>query len=81
MTQPIEGVDAAEWTGLVARGRATGLVSADEVAHVMRHVELTSEALTAATQAPICSQPPAAKLVPIAILSSTAFTLPPRGQC
>ena len=45
---PIDGLDGAEWNTLVARGRARGELTADEVAVVLRHVELTGEALAAA---------------------------------
>jgi RNA polymerase primary sigma factor len=48
---PIEGVDGAEWDALVSRGRAAGELNADEVAVVLRNIELTGEALTAAVGA------------------------------
>jgi len=48
---PIDGLDGAEWDALVARGRATGELGADEIAVVLRHVELTSEALSSAIEA------------------------------
>jgi RNA polymerase primary sigma factor len=48
---PIEGVDGAEWEALVSRGRAAGELNADEVAVVLRNIELTGEALTAAIDA------------------------------
>jgi len=45
-TGVIVDVDALEWNDLVGRGRSGGAVHADDVAHVLRHVELTSEVLT-----------------------------------
>jgi RNA polymerase primary sigma factor len=48
---PIKGVDGAEWEALVSRGRARGELNADEVAVVLRNIELTGEALTAAIEA------------------------------
>ena len=42
---PFEDADQAEWVRLVDRGRSTGVVHADDVAHVLRRVELTSEAI------------------------------------
>jgi RNA polymerase primary sigma factor len=42
----VSGVDPDEWQTLVAHGRALGLVHAEDVAHVLRHVELTGEVLT-----------------------------------
>ena len=39
------GVDHEEWDELIGRGRAGGAVHAEDVAHVLRHVELTSEVL------------------------------------
>ncbi len=44
---PLEGVDRSEWDALVARGRADGGLHAEQVAHVLRHVELTGDALLA----------------------------------
>ena len=44
---PMEGVDRSEWDSLVARGRADGQLHADEIAHVLRDVELTGDALLA----------------------------------
>ena len=43
---PFLGVDAAEWGDLVGRGRKSGAVHAEDVAHVLRHVELTGDVLT-----------------------------------
>jgi RNA polymerase primary sigma factor len=48
---PVEGVDGAEWHALVERGRKSGELSADDVAAVLRDVELTGDVLTAATAA------------------------------
>ncbi|MFW2335149.1 RNA polymerase sigma factor RpoD [Ilumatobacter sp.] len=44
---PLEGVDRSEWDALVARGRADGGLHAEQIAHVLRHVELTGDALLA----------------------------------
>jgi RNA polymerase primary sigma factor len=43
---PFPGVDATEWGDLVGRGRTAGAVHAEDVAHVLRHVELTGDVLT-----------------------------------
>jgi len=42
---PFDGVDAAEWALLLARGDAAGELHADAIAHVLRNVELSSEVL------------------------------------
>jgi RNA polymerase primary sigma factor len=42
---PFVGVDADEWTLLLARGADAGVVHADEVARVLRAVELTGDVL------------------------------------
>ena len=42
---PVNGVDSSEWTALVEKGRISGGVHADQVAHVLRHVELTGDVL------------------------------------
>ena len=42
---PYEGVDAGEWQAMVDRGTASGVLHADDIAHVLRHVELTAEVL------------------------------------
>jgi RNA polymerase primary sigma factor len=42
---PFVGVDHEEWDELLGRGRAKGAVDADDVAHVLRHVELTGDVL------------------------------------
>ena len=44
---PIGGVDRSEWEVLVERGRADGELHADDIAHVLRDVELTGDALHA----------------------------------
>ena len=40
---PFLGVEAKEWDKLVAKGRESGEVHAEDVAHVLRHVELTGD--------------------------------------
>ena len=42
---PYEGVDAAEWQSMVERGSAVGVLQADDIAHVLRKVELTGDVL------------------------------------
>ena len=42
---PFDGVDAAEWAMLLARGDAAGELHADAIAHVLRNVELSSDVL------------------------------------
>ena len=42
---PFVGVDPAEWNDLVLLGRERGAVHAEDLTHVLRHVELTSEVL------------------------------------
>ena len=44
---PMDGVDRSEWDALVSRGRADGQLHADQIAHVLREVELTGDALLA----------------------------------
>ena len=44
---PVEGVDRSEWHDLLERGRGDGELLAEDVAHVLRHVELTADALQA----------------------------------
>ena len=44
---PFEGVDAAEWSDLVAVGRVGGVLDADSIARVLRHVELSGDVLSA----------------------------------
>jgi RNA polymerase primary sigma factor len=43
---PFDGVDVAEWDELVVRGRESGAVHAEDIAHVLRHVELSGEVLS-----------------------------------
>jgi len=42
---PVVGVDELEWEALVERGRTSGEVHADQVSHVLRHVELSETVL------------------------------------
>ncbi len=42
---PFAGVDVDEWDQLVARGRKSGAVHAEDVAHVLRHIELSGDVL------------------------------------
>jgi RNA polymerase primary sigma factor len=42
---PLDGVDPSEWVDLVDRGRSSGELHAEDVAHVLRSVELTGDAL------------------------------------
>jgi len=42
---PFAAVDHEEWDELVGRGREHGSLHAEDVAHVLRHVELTSDVL------------------------------------
>jgi len=42
---PFLGVDAGEWGDLVARGRSSGAVHAEDIAHVLRHIELSGDVL------------------------------------
>ena len=44
---PAEGVDRSEWHLLILRGRTSGQLLAEDVAHVLRHVELTADTLQA----------------------------------
>jgi RNA polymerase primary sigma factor len=41
----VVGVDELEWEALVERGRTSGEVHADQVSHVLRHVELSETVL------------------------------------
>jgi len=43
---PFSGVELQEWERLVERGRQSGEVHAEDVTHVLRHVELTGDVLT-----------------------------------
>ena len=42
---PFDGVDSGEWQTMVARGTAKGVLHADQIAHVLRKVELTGDVL------------------------------------
>ena len=44
---PIDGVDPIEWDALVRRGRARGVLHADEIALVLKRVELSGDVLSA----------------------------------
>jgi RNA polymerase primary sigma factor len=46
---PFANVDPGEWGALLARGTAAGLLHADSISHVLRHVELTEEVLHSVT--------------------------------
>jgi RNA polymerase primary sigma factor len=47
---PIGGVDHTEWHELVTRGLATGELHAEQITHVLRHVELDGDTLQAVTE-------------------------------
>ena len=42
---PYIGVDAGEWQTMVARGTSKGVLHADDIAHVLREIELTPDVL------------------------------------
>ncbi len=42
---PVSGIDPAEWNSLIAHGVSAGIVHADSVLHVLRHVELSEDLL------------------------------------
>ena len=42
---PYEGVDADEWQEMLSRGAAAGVLHAEDIAHVLRQVELTGDVL------------------------------------
>ncbi|MCU1361659.1 MAG: rpoD, partial [Ilumatobacteraceae bacterium] len=44
---PFVGVDSDEWQSLLVRGRARGVLHADEITHVLRQVELNGDVLAA----------------------------------
>jgi RNA polymerase primary sigma factor len=46
---PFDGVDASEWAALVERGDAAGVLHAESITHVLRHVELTGDVLVSVT--------------------------------
>jgi RNA polymerase primary sigma factor len=48
---PADGIDAREWAAMVARGDAAGVLHADTISHVLRHVELTEDVLSAVNAA------------------------------
>ncbi len=48
---PFDGVDPDEWGELVDRGRAKGGLHAEEIAHVLRHVELSEGVLIEVNEA------------------------------
>ncbi len=48
---PFAGVDTGEWDKLVERGRKSGEVHAEDVTHVLRHVELTGDVLVEVREA------------------------------
>jgi RNA polymerase primary sigma factor len=43
---PLADIDTEEWAALVAKGRDVGVIEADEIAHVLRHVELSEDVIT-----------------------------------
>jgi RNA polymerase primary sigma factor len=47
VTPPVDHVDTAEWANLIARGRKVGIVHAEQITHVLRHVELTGDVIRA----------------------------------
>ncbi len=48
---PLDGIVPQEWDGLVAKGLAVGMVHADEVAVVLRDVELSADVLVTVSTA------------------------------
>jgi RNA polymerase primary sigma factor len=52
---PFAGVDSGEWTDLIERGRARGVLHAEEITHVLRKVELSGDVL-AAVQVELAAQ-------------------------
>ena len=42
---PYEGVEAGEWRAMVARGSVVGVLHADDITRVLRHIELTADVL------------------------------------
>ncbi len=42
---PFAGVDSGEWSDLLERGRARGVLHAEEITHVLRQVELSGDVL------------------------------------
>ena len=47
----LPGVIQQDWDALISRGKSLGVVHAEDVAHVVRDVELTPEVLTAVSEA------------------------------
>ena len=47
---PWAGVDVAEWSDLLAVGRSSGVLHAEAITHVLRHVELSGDVLAAVQQ-------------------------------
>ena len=43
---PFDDIVPSDWAGLVREGQARGVVHAEQVAHVLRYVELTEEVIT-----------------------------------
>jgi RNA polymerase primary sigma factor len=48
---PAAGIDPREWASLLQRGDAAGVLHADTITHVLRHVELSEELLSAVHEA------------------------------
>jgi RNA polymerase primary sigma factor len=48
---PAAGIDQREWTSLLQRGDAAGVLHADTITHVLRNVELSEELLSAVHEA------------------------------
>jgi RNA polymerase primary sigma factor len=47
---PLANIDNVEWAELVAKGRDEGVVAADDVAHVLRNVELSEDVILTVAQ-------------------------------
>ena len=47
---PLANIDTNEWAELVAKGRDVGVVAADDVAHVLRNVELSEDVIITVAQ-------------------------------
>jgi RNA polymerase primary sigma factor len=47
---PLANIDTEEWAELVAKGRDEGVVAADDVAHVLRNVELSEDVILTVAQ-------------------------------
>ena len=48
---PVPGIDVQGWSALVEKGRAVGTIHAEDVAPVLRHVELDEDAIIAVREA------------------------------